>query len=131
MRFSIATFFASHLLALLANTALASQTPLGPSAGHQPRLANVETTYDDDLFTPLESLEFVSESSFTTLEHPGFPKHRVRIKKSKFCDGTVKYVCRLHSIVSSRCCSLLTKDSLKLVHGVHRYWAEAFVLLLL
>ncbi|KAL0572049.1 hypothetical protein V5O48_009907 [Marasmius crinis-equi] len=44
---------------------------------------------DKGLFTPIESLEYVKESGFTILRHPFFPKHSARIKKSKFCDGTV------------------------------------------
>src|SRR5438105_948552 len=48
--------------------------------------------YDWGLFTPLESLSRVSEQDFTVLGHPFFPKYSVRIKKSKFCDTTVKYV---------------------------------------
>lgn len=33
-----------------------------------------------------------SEQSFTTLSHPRFPNHSVRIKKSTFCDPTVSSV---------------------------------------
>ncbi|KAH6905879.1 alpha/beta-hydrolase [Coprinopsis sp. MPI-PUGE-AT-0042] len=47
-------------------------------------------SYDSGLFTPLESLSVLSESQFSTLQHPSFPKHSVRIKRSKFCDGTVR-----------------------------------------
>ncbi|TEB20364.1 serine carboxypeptidase [Coprinellus micaceus] len=43
--------------------------------------------------SPQEALSYVSaalsEAQFTTLKHPAFPKHGVRIKKTKFCDGTV------------------------------------------
>ncbi|KAF8870097.1 Alpha/Beta hydrolase protein [Infundibulicybe gibba] len=31
----------------------------------------------------------LSESTFSTLKHPAFPHHSVRIKKTDFCDGTV------------------------------------------
>ncbi|KAF9262351.1 serine carboxypeptidase [Marasmius fiardii PR-910] len=50
-----------------------------------------QNTFSDEsnLFTPIESLEFVSGSEFTTLRHPFFPKHSARIKKSRFCDHTV------------------------------------------
>ncbi|KAL0567898.1 hypothetical protein V5O48_014094 [Marasmius crinis-equi] len=43
----------------------------------------------DAFFTPIESLEYITETEFTTLRHPFFPKHSARIKKSKFCDGDV------------------------------------------
>ncbi|KAF7319293.1 Carboxypeptidase [Mycena chlorophos] len=46
--------------------------------------------YDDGLFTPLEDLNALSTSEFTTLGHPVFPNYNVRIKKSSFCDPTVK-----------------------------------------
>ncbi|KIY47803.1 alpha/beta-hydrolase [Fistulina hepatica ATCC 64428] len=46
-------------------------------------------SYDSGLFTPLESLSALSESSFTTLEHPLFPRYGIRIKKTSFCDETV------------------------------------------
>ncbi|KAF8907721.1 serine carboxypeptidase [Gymnopilus junonius] len=46
-------------------------------------------SYDESLFSPLERLSVLSESEFTTLGHPAFPKYNVRVKKSHFCDGTV------------------------------------------
>ncbi|TFK48038.1 hypothetical protein OE88DRAFT_1665085 [Heliocybe sulcata] len=46
------------------------------------------SNYDAGLFTPVGSLSSLG-SEFTTLGHPAFPKHSVRIKKSDFCDGTV------------------------------------------
>ena len=49
-------------------------------------------SYDDGLFTPVEHLGVLSVDSFTTLGHPYFPNHSVRIKKTDFCDGTVKSV---------------------------------------
>lgn len=36
-------------------------------------------------------LSVVSSDAFTTLTHPKFPKHGIRIRKSSFCDPTVKY----------------------------------------
>jgi len=50
---------------------------------------NTDFVHDLGLFTPLEDLSYLSSSEFTTLSHPAFPNHRVRIKKSDFCDGTV------------------------------------------
>ncbi len=32
----------------------------------------------------------VSQNDFLALSHPRFPAHQVRIKKSEFCDPTVK-----------------------------------------
>lgn len=32
----------------------------------------------------------LSFEAFTTLYHPVYPKHSVRVKKSKFCDGDVE-----------------------------------------
>lgn len=61
--------------------------------------AGGSANYDAGLFTPLESLSYLSETTFTALRHPFFPNYNVRIKKSKFCDTTVKYVlcfCVLH-----------------------------------
>ena len=45
--------------------------------------------YDEGLFTPVEELNILSASAFTTLQHPAFPNYEVRIKKSNWCDGTV------------------------------------------
>lgn len=47
-------------------------------------------SYDAGLFSPLEDLGLLSTSEFTTLGHPAFPNYNVRIKKSDFCDGTVR-----------------------------------------
>ncbi|KAJ7050430.1 serine carboxypeptidase [Mycena amicta] len=46
--------------------------------------------YDDGLFTPMEDMNALSASEFTVLSHPVFPNYNVRIKKSPFCDETVK-----------------------------------------
>ena len=35
-------------------------------------------------------LSSIGDSEYTALTHPRFPNHRVRIKKSNFCDPTVK-----------------------------------------
>ncbi|EIN13162.1 serine carboxypeptidase [Punctularia strigosozonata HHB-11173 SS5] len=48
------------------------------------------SNFDAGLFTPVESLSALSDATYTTLAHPAFPKHSVRIKKSTdFCDGGV------------------------------------------
>ncbi|KAI0640108.1 serine carboxypeptidase [Trametes polyzona] len=46
--------------------------------------------YDAGLFTPFADLRSISTSAYTTLTHPKFPRHSVRIKQSQFCDGTVR-----------------------------------------
>jgi hypothetical protein len=60
--------------------------------GVQQPLAFGSSTYDYGLFTPFEDLRALPSTDFTTLEHPLFPNHSVRIKESDFCDGTVKCV---------------------------------------
>jgi hypothetical protein len=47
---------------------------------------------ENSTFMPVGTLEVLSESAFTTLAHPAFPAYGVRLKKSQFCDGGVKYV---------------------------------------
>jgi hypothetical protein len=68
------------LASLAAVSAQASQTVLGAS----------DAFSDAGLFTAVESLSYLSHDEFTTLRHPHFSKHSVRIKKSDFCDPTVK-----------------------------------------
>ncbi|KDR70098.1 hypothetical protein GALMADRAFT_76614 [Galerina marginata CBS 339.88] len=53
-------------------------------------LAGGYQSYNDGLFTPAEDLSILSESEFTTLGHPEFPRYSVRVKKTSFCDETVK-----------------------------------------
>ena len=45
--------------------------------------------------TTLHLSELGSTDEFTSLVHPKFPHHQVRVKKTKFCDPTVKFVYRL------------------------------------
>ncbi|EIN13164.1 serine carboxypeptidase [Punctularia strigosozonata HHB-11173 SS5] len=76
----------------------AQQFPLfasGPTSIHP--LGNADpydvklTSFDSGLFSPVEDLNVLSYDTYTTLSHPAFPKHSVRIKRSSsFCDGTVK-----------------------------------------
>jgi hypothetical protein len=59
--------------------------------------------WDVGLFRPLEDFSSLSDTDFTTLGHPVFPRHSVRIKKmpSGFCDDTVRFAlpsCRRGSI---------------------------------
>jgi hypothetical protein len=39
---------------------------------------------------PINHLSSIGDLEYTALTHPRFPNHRVRIKKSNFCDPTVK-----------------------------------------
>lgn len=39
-----------------------------------------------------EALNALSGDAFTTLQHHAYPRHSVRVKKSKFCDGNVESV---------------------------------------
>ena len=52
--------------------------------------ANAFDNYDAGLFSPMEDLSLLSTQEFTTLGHPLFPNYNVRIKKSDFCDGSVR-----------------------------------------
>ncbi|KAF7975337.1 hypothetical protein HWV62_9779 [Athelia sp. TMB] len=54
--------------------------------------ANWAASLDNGLFSSVEDLRTLDEEVFTTLEHPAFPQHSVRIKKSPsgFCDDSVK-----------------------------------------
>ncbi|KAH9855497.1 serine carboxypeptidase [Lenzites betulinus] len=65
---------------------------------HPMRMPGVEvgtgafSSYDEGLaqFSPLGELSALSEQEFTTLGHPAFPRHTVRVKQSKFCDEEVQ-----------------------------------------
>jgi Serine carboxypeptidase len=48
--------------------------------------------YDDGLFNLVEDLSALSDTEFTHVGHPAFQGHGVRIKRTIFCDDTVKFV---------------------------------------
>ncbi|KAJ3001129.1 hypothetical protein NUW54_g6626 [Trametes sanguinea] len=48
------------------------------------------SSYDEGLFTPLGDLSALSTDDFTRLDHPAFPRHSVRVKESRFCDGDAR-----------------------------------------
>ncbi|KAJ6629865.1 Alpha/Beta hydrolase protein [Mycena sp. CBHHK59/15] len=77
MGLRIATLIASLLGAV--STGRASQ-----AAFHGLPSPSTETT-----FNPAMTLDLLSETSFTKLAHPAFPRYGVRIKKSRFCDESV------------------------------------------
>ncbi|THU81285.1 serine carboxypeptidase [Dendrothele bispora CBS 962.96] len=90
-------FFLTGFVALLglfsvaSNIAAAGSTQQ-PFQSHNGSGWNSPVWSDDGsngLFTPLESLSVLKSDSFTTMQHPFFPKYSVRIKKSDFCDPTV------------------------------------------
>ncbi|KAK1217826.1 hypothetical protein PQX77_019499 [Marasmius sp. AFHP31] len=74
------------LFALISSSAASQNAFFGP-----PHVSVSQNVVHDNenFFTPVESLEFVSETDFTSLRHPLFPNHSARIKKSRFCDHTV------------------------------------------
>ncbi|KAF8589301.1 serine carboxypeptidase [Ramaria rubella] len=74
-------FLAVHLLQVAAGTQHSFQSNYGSKGA----------AYDAGLLTQLEDLSAVSASEFTTLVHPAYPSHSVRIKKNggSFCDDTV------------------------------------------
>ncbi|KIJ17963.1 hypothetical protein PAXINDRAFT_167613 [Paxillus involutus ATCC 200175] len=80
-----------NLLSLAIVSSASAQAILGAKQPvTKPYAQSYAAPYDDGLFTPVEQLSTLSVNSFTTLSHPVFPNHSVRIKKSEdFCDGTV------------------------------------------
>jgi hypothetical protein len=79
--------FGAVLAALTVATAAIGQA--FATTGQQP-FAYASQSYDEGLFTPFEDLQALSSSEFTSIGHPLFPNHNVRIKKSHFCDESVK-----------------------------------------
>lgn len=73
-----------------------NQVPLQYSTRTQPEVANawVDRPFDTDPlqpeFEPVGELSAVGSDQWTTLHHPVFPRYSVRIKRSRFCDTTVK-----------------------------------------
>lgn len=43
-----------------------------------------------DPFIPKGTLNALSDKEFTTLRHPAFPSYSVRVKRTRWCDETVK-----------------------------------------
>ena len=64
--------------------------------------------------TAMHLSELGTTDEFTALVHPRFPYHQVRIKKTKFCDPTVKLV----SGIVTRNPRRLTHPSTKCVHRI-------------
>ncbi|KAF9493049.1 serine carboxypeptidase [Pleurotus eryngii] len=53
-----------------------------------------ERYYESGLFTPMERLDALSDKEFSILGHPVLPDYGVRIKRTRWCDDTVKYARR-------------------------------------
>ncbi|KAF9475350.1 serine carboxypeptidase [Pholiota conissans] len=77
------------LLRHLTSWVIYSLTLTSASAWVSGPIPGTQQSFDSGLFTPIESLARLSSTKFTTLAHPFFPQHSVRIKKSHFCDETV------------------------------------------
>ncbi|KAF8510936.1 serine carboxypeptidase [Hysterangium stoloniferum] len=63
----------------------ASQSPLIDGYGAK------SSMYNAGLMSPIEDITTLSDSEFTTLVHPVYPSHSIRIKRGggSFCDNTV------------------------------------------
>lgn len=95
----LSLYFAAATNANQGQTILATNTPYykkpSPYGNRHAKPyfnANWAASYDTGLFSPIEDFSVLSEQGFTTLEHPAFPSHSVRIKKipGGFCDDTVR-----------------------------------------
>ena len=77
----------------------------GPDSPYLEQTFFGQGQYDSGLFSPIEDLNALSFADYSILAHPAFPKYQVRIKKSDFCDGSVRYVrkawCVLHLLADS------------------------------
>ena len=74
--------FAAHNDAAIQVPLVASKTG--------PYYVNIQGDLNIKSFNALDDLSLLSYTGYTTLKHTSFPRHSVRIKKSKFCDGTVE-----------------------------------------
>ena len=73
----------------LALTALAQFKPLSNAYEVQSHIDNGGSDHTANISTLLLS-NLVPGGDFITLNHPSFPAHQVRVKKTEFCDPTVK-----------------------------------------
>ncbi|CDO74121.1 hypothetical protein BN946_scf185043.g171 [Trametes cinnabarina] len=85
-------FSAILTLALFLHGVLASsQVSFNTAAAVNPLPAYVGTYDSSGNVTTRVLSSITSRDKFTSLAHPRFPGHRVRVKKSDFCDPTVKF----------------------------------------
>lgn len=93
----------------------AAKTPLSINENYEafnPQIAQITCVNND-----VESLANLPTACFTTLRHPLYPEHSVRIKKTAFCDETVQYAPPFFTIGSP----LKTLQSL---YRIHRHLAN-------
>lgn len=89
------TMFTPLVLVVVASYVLhcvvATQTPFSRQTSYEVPLIFANEQYDAGLFSPpFLSLSALPESEWAILSHPLHPKYSVRVKKTKFCDDTVK-----------------------------------------
>ena len=82
-------FFRALAIAGIAVSALAQLQPLSNAYDIQARLRAGESKQVANV-TRLHLSSLSAGDDFTTLNHPRFPDHQVRVKKTEFCDPTVK-----------------------------------------
>lgn len=75
----------------LASSALA-QLESWPVAYDRVLQTNRFTSHHVANITTMHLSSLAAGEGFITLNHPRFPAHQVRVKKTDFCDPTVKYV---------------------------------------
>lgn len=92
-----------------------AETPLLINENYEafnPQIAQINCVNND-----VESLANLSTACFTTLRHPLYPEHSVRIKKTAFCDETVQYAPPFFTIASSL-------KHLQSLYRIHRHLAN-------
>jgi hypothetical protein len=89
---SILVTFSAFLSCFLVSPVLGyAQTVLTDNTQTNHRLetpASVPQSTNDG--STLMHLSSIASNEFTALSHPRFPNHQVRVKKSNFCDSTVR-----------------------------------------
>lgn len=79
------------LLAFLAPVAVSTNTWYQDPRAGVPNAASLSDNLNfNNAPKSTINLSSIGDSEYNALTHPGFPNHRVRIKKSNFCDPTVK-----------------------------------------
>ena len=66
------------------------ETPQSVYNGQQPIISEPVLILNNGSQAQNLHLSSLQEDGFASLSHPRFPNHRVRVKKSNFCDPTVK-----------------------------------------
>jgi hypothetical protein len=94
-------FLDRAMLVLTLSSVILAARLLQVAAVQQPFHANIPNAYtskfaayDSGLISPIEDLGTLSAAEYTTLLHPAYPYHSVRIKQNTggFCDDTVRSV---------------------------------------